>query len=326
MQAIVIPEFGGPEVLRLEKVRAPRPDPRELLVRVEASGVNRADLLQRRGLYPPPPGESEVPGLEFAGVVEEVGGAVSRWRPGDRVMGIVGGGGYAEQVVVDERVAVPVPHGMEMAVAGAIPEVYMTAYDAVFRQAGLEEGETLLIHAVGSGVGTAALQLARRAGARTIGTSRTGAKLERAAEEGLGVGLRGGEGWEAGVMDASGGRGADVILDLVGAPYLAGNQAAIAVGGRHVVVGVPGGSRAGIDLRRLMVRRARLYGTVLRTRNVEEKAALAAEFSDAVLPGFEDGSLRPVIDSVLPVMKAADAHQRMEENRNFGKIVLTWRS
>lgn len=326
MQAIVIPEFGGPEVLQLERVRAPRPGPRELLVRVAASGVNRADLLQRRGLYPPPPGESEVPGLEFAGVVEEVGGTVSRWRPGDRVMGIVGGGGYAERVVVDERVAVAVPEGMEMTVAGAIPEVYMTAYDAVFRQAGLKRRETLLIHAVGSGVGTAALQLASRAGARTIGTSRTGAKLERAAVEGMGVGLRGGEGWEAGVMDATGGRGADVILDLVGAPYLERNQAAIAVGGRHVVVGVPGGSRAGIDLRRLMVRRARLYGTVLRTRGVEEKAALAAEFSDAVLPGFEDGSLRPVIDSVLPVMKAADAHQRMEENRNFGKIVLTWRS
>lgn len=326
MQAIVIPEFGGPEVLQLERVRAPRPGPRELLVRVAASGVNRADLLQRRGLYPPPPGESEVPGLEFAGVVEEVGGTVSRWRPGDRVMGIVGGGGYAERVVVDERVAVAVPEGMEMTVAGAIPEVYMTAYDAVFRQAGLKRRETLLIHAVGSGVGTAALQLASRAGARTIGTSRTAAKLERAAVEGLGVGLWGGEGWEAGVMDATGGRGADVILDLVGAPYLEGNQAAIAVGGRHVVVGVPGGSRAGIDLRRLMVRRARLYGTVLRTRGVEEKAALAAEFSDAVLPGFEDGSLRPVIDSVLPVMKAADAHQRMEENRNFGKIVLTWRS
>ena len=326
MQAIVIPEFGGPEVLRLEKVRAPRPGPRELLVRVEVSGVNRADLLQRRGLYPPPPGESEVPGLEFAGVVEEVGGTVSRWRPGDRVLGIVGGGGYAERVVVDERVVVAVPEGMEMTVAGAIPEVYMTAYDAVFRQAGLMSGETLLIHAVGSGVGTAALQLARRAGVRTIGTSRTGAKLERAAGEGLAVGLRGGEGWAAGVMDATGGRGADVILDLVGAPYLEGNQAAIAVGGRHVVVGVPGGSRAGIDLRRLMVRRARLYGTVLRTRGVEEKAALAAEFSDAVLPGFEDGSLRPVIDRVLPAMKAADAHQRMEENRNFGKIVLTWRS
>ena len=324
MRAVTIPEFGGPDVLRLATVPQPRPDPRELLVRVHTSGVNRAELLQRRGLYPPPPGESEVPGLEFAGVVEEVGGAVTLWRPGDRVMGIVGGGGYAERVVVDERVAVAVPEGMEMTVAGAIPEVYMTAYDAVFRQAGLRRGETLLIHAVGSGVGTAALQLARRARARTIGTSRTGAKLERAAELGLELGLPGGEGWEEGVMDATGGRGADVILDLVGAPYLAGNQAAIAVGGRHVVVGVPGGSRAALDLRRLMVRRARLFGTVLRARSVEEKAALAAEFSEAVMPGFGDGSLQPVIDSVFPVAKAADAQRRMEENRNFGKIVLIW--
>ena len=324
MRAITIPEFGGPEVLRLGTAPRPRPGPREVLVRVRASGVNRADLLQRRGLYPPPPGESEVPGLEFAGVVDEVGGAVTRWRAGDRVMGIVGGGGYAERVVVDERVAVAVPEGAEMAVAGAIPEVYMTAWDAVFRQAGLKREETLLIHAVGSGVGTAALQLARRAGARTIGTSRTGSKLERAAGEGLGVGLRGGEGWEAGVMDATGGRGADVILDLVGAPYLAGNQAAIAVGGRHVVVGVPGGSRAEVDLRRLMVRRARLFGTVLRARGVEEKAALAAEFSEEVLPGFDDGSLRPVIDSAFPVEKAAEAHRRMELNENYGKIVLVW--
>ena len=322
MKAVVIAEFGEPGVLRLERVPAPVPAARELLVRVHASGVNRADLLQRRGLYPPPPGESEVPGLEFAGVVEATGSAVTRWRAGDRVMGIVGGGGYAEQVVVDERVAVAVPEGMETRVAGAIPEVYMTAYDAVFLQAGLQRGETLLIHAVGSGVGTAALQLARRAGARTIGTSRTGAKLERAAELGLDAGVPGGEGWEEGVMDATGGRGADVILDLVGAPYLAGNQAAIAVGGRHVVVGVPGGSRAGIDLRRLMVRRARLFGTVLRARGVEEKAALAAAFADAVLPGFADGTLKPVIDRIYPVEKAAEAHRRMELNRNFGKIVL----
>lgn len=324
MRAITIPGFGGPEVLRLGTVPRPRTGPRDLLVRVHASGVNRADLLQRRGLYPPPPGESEVPGLEFAGVVEAIGSAVTRWRAGDRVMGIVGGGGYAERVVVDERVAVAVPEGMEMVVAGAIPEVYMTAWDAVFRQAGLKRGETLLIHAVGSGVGTAALQLARRAGARTIGTSRTDAKLERAAGEGLGVGLAGGEGWEEGVMDATGGRGADVILDLVGAPYLAGNQAAIAVGGRHVVVGVPGGSRAEVDLRRLMVRRARLFGTVLRARSVEEKAALAVEFAGAALPGFADGALRPVIDSVFPVEKAAEAHRRMELNENFGKIVLVW--
>ena len=333
MRAVVIPQFGEPEVLRLDSVPDPRPAPREVVVRVRTSGVNRADVLQRRGLYPPPPGASEVPGLEFAGVVDEVGEAVTRWRTGDRVMGIVAGGGYAERVAVDERVAVAIPAGMDMTVAGAIPEVYMTAYDAVFRQAALVAGETLLIHAVGSGVGTAALQLARRAGARTIGTSRTESKLERAAAMGLGLGLPGGEAWEAGgggvpgdaaVMRATGGRGADVILDLVGAPYLARNQAATAVGGRHVVVGVPGGSRAGIDLRLLMARRARIFGTVLRARSVEEKADLAREFAESVLPGFVDGTLEPAVDRVFPAARVADAHHRMEANRNFGKIVLSW--
>ena len=324
MRAVLITHFGDAEVLRLDSVPNPEPSSREVLVKVHASGVNRADLLQRRGLYPPPPGESEVPGLEFAGVIEEVGGQVTRWSAGQRVMGIVGGGGYAERVVVDERVALRVPPGMDLTVAGAIPEVYMTAFDAVFRQAGLKSGETLLIHAVGSGVGTAAVQLARRAGARTIGTSRTGAKLERAAEMGLDVGLNGGDAWDEAVMDATGGRGVDVILDLVGAPYLAKNQAAIAVGGRHVVVGVPGGSRAEIDLRALMARRARLFGTVLRARGVAEKAALAREFGAEVVPGFVDGSLVPVIDRVFAVTEAADAHRRMEANRNFGKIVMVW--
>ncbi|MCY4399106.1 MAG: NAD(P)H-quinone oxidoreductase [Gemmatimonadetes bacterium] len=320
----MIPHFGEAEVLRLDSVRDPEPLPREVLVKVHASGVNRADLLQRRGLYPPPPGVSEVPGLEFAGVVEEVGTDVTRWKPGDRVMGIVAGGGYAERVVVDERVAVGVPPGMDLTVAGAIPEVYMTAFDAVFRQAGLTAGEALLVHAVGSGVGTAAVQLARRAGARTIGTSRTPAKLERAAAMGLDVGLNGGEAWVEGVVEATGGRGADVILDLVGGPYLEKNQAAVAVGGRHVVVGVPGGSRAEIDLRALMARRARLFGTVLRARGVVEKAALAKEFGAEVVPGFVDGLLVPVIDRIFPVTEAVDAHLRMEANENFGKIVLVW--
>ena len=324
MRAVVITEFGEPDVLRLDTVPDPQPGPREVAVRVRASGVNRADVLQRRGLYPPPPGASEVPGLEFAGVVEEVGAAASRWRPGDRVMGIVAGGGYAERVVVDERVAVAIPVGMDMTAAGAIPEVYMTAYDAVFRQAGLQRGETLLIHAVGSGVGTAALQLARRAGAHTIGTSRTASKLERAAAMGLGRGLPGGDAWDKTVRDATGGRGADVILDLVGAPYLARNQAAIAVGGRHVVVGVPGGSRAELDLRSLMARRARIFGTVLRARSMEEKAGLAREFTESVLPGFDDGALEPAIDRVFPAAQAADAHRHMEANRNFGKLVLAW--
>ena len=324
MRAVVIPEFGGPEVLRLANVPDPEPLQGEILVRVRASGVNRADLLQRRGLYPPPPGESEVPGLEFAGEVEEAGAGVTRWRKGDRVMGIVGGGGYAERVAVNERVAVAVPEGMPWSMAGAIPEVYMTAFDAVFRQAGLKRGETLLIHAVGSGVGTAAAQLGRRAGAYVIGTSRTAAKVERAVGLGVDLGLDGRGAWERRVGKETGGRGADVILDLVGAPYLARNQAAIAVGGRHVVVGVPGGSRAEIDLRALMARRARLFGTVLRARGVEEKAALAEEFSAEVLPGFPDGRLLPVIDRVYSVSRAADAHRRMEANRNFGKIVMVW--
>ncbi len=324
MRAVLIPEFGEPDVLRLGTACDPRPGPREVVVRVRASGVNRADVLQRRGLYPPPPGASEVPGLEFAGIVEDVGGAVSRWGPGDRVMGIVAGGGYAERVVVDERVAVAIPAGVDTTTAGAIPEVYMTAYDAVFRQAALERGETLLIHAVGSGVGTAALQLARRAGARSIGTSRTASKLERAAAMGLGLGLPGGDAWDEAVRNTTGGRGADVILDLVGAPYLARNQAAIAVGGRHVVVGVPGGSRAELDLRSLMARRARIFGTVLRARSVEEKADLAREFTESVLSGFVDGALEPAIDRVFPAACAADAHRRMEQNRNFGKLVLVW--
>lgn len=324
MRAIVIPEFGEPGVLRLDSVPDPEPSRRKVLVGVRASGVNRADLLQRRGLYPPPPGESEVPGLEFAGIVEAVGPAVTRWRPGDRVMGIVAGGGYAEKVLVDESVAVRVPRGMDLTVAGAIPEVYMTAYDAVFRQARLRRGETVLIHAVGSGVGTAAVQLACRAGAATIGTSRTQSKLARAADLGLGLGLDGGDAWDEDVKAATGGRGANVILDLVGAPYLARNQAATAVGGRHVVVGVPGGSRTGIDLRSLMVRRARLMGTVLRARGVGEKADLARQFTESVLPGFADGTLAPAIDRVFPAARAADAHRRMEANENFGKIVLEW--
>ena len=226
---------------------------------------------------------------------------------------------------------------MAMEAAGAIPEVCMTAYDAVFRLGGLRlatavhpaaardtECGTLLIHAVGSGVGTAALQLARHAGARTIGTSRTPSKLARAAELGLDLGLDSSGQWQLSVMEATVGRGADVILDLVGAPYLARNQAAIAVGGRHVVVGVPGGVRAEVDLRRLMARRATMVGTVLRARSVEEKADLARDFAASVLPCFADGALSPVVDRVLPASRAADAHRCMEANENFGKIVLMW--
>lgn len=324
MRAVIIPNFGGPEVLEVANLPDPQPSEQELVVRVLISGVNRADLLQRRGLYPPPPGASEVPGLEFVGTVEAIGDKVSRWQVGKPVMGIVAGGGYAQRVVVHEDIAIAVPEALDITAAGAVPEVFMTAFDALFCQAGLQPGETVLIHAVGSGVGTAALQLAKRAGAKTIGTSRTPEKLRQAKSLGLDMSLAGDGDWADAVMDATNGKGVEVILDLVGGPYLAGNQRAIASGGRHVVVGVPGGSRTEIDLRLLMVRRAALFGTVLRARPHEEKAQLTEEFELAVLPGLCDGSLKPVVDRIFTAEQAAAAHRYMEANKNFGKILLTW--
>ncbi len=325
MRAVVIATPGDPEVLRLESVADPVPGDGEVLVDVSTSGVNRADLLQRRGAYPAPPGApQDIPGLEFAGTVAGVGPGVARWAEGDAVMGIVAGGGYAERVVVHESVAVSVPDSLDLATAGAVPEVFMTAFDAVFLQADLKAGETLLIHAVGSGVGTAAVQLARRAGARTIGTSRTGAKLEEARALGLEAGIVGDESWADRVLDQTDGRGADVILDLVGGPYLAGNQKVLAPRGRHVVVGVPGGARAEVDLRELMARRGRIMGTVLRARPLAEKAELARRFTEDVVPGLAEGSLRPVIDRILPAAQAPEAHRAMERNENFGKILLSW--
>lgn len=326
MRAVTIDEPGGPEVLRVREVERPRPGRGEVLVRVRASGINRADLLQRQGRYPAPEGwPQEIPGLEYAGTVEEVGPGVTAWSPGEEVMGLVGGGAYAEYVVVGDRTPVRVPEGVALEAAGGIPEVFVTAWDALLRQMGLEAGETLLIHAVGSGVGTAALQLARAAGARTVGTSRTPAKVDRARGLGLDVGIvSGGDGWTDEVRTATGGRGVDVILDLVGAAYLEGNARALAPGGRWIVVGVPGGSRGEIDLRSLMGSRATLRGTVLRARPPEEKATLARAFEERVVPLFERGALRPVVDRVLPADAAGEAHGVMEANENFGKLILDW--
>lgn len=325
MRAVVIVTPGDPDVLRMESVSDPMPGDGEILVAVSTSGVNRADLLQRRGGYPAPPdAPQDIPGLEFAGTVAGVGLGVTRWTEGDAVMGIVAGGGYAERVVVHESVAVTVPGALDLAVAGAVPEVFMTAYDAVFLQAELRAGETLLVHAVGSGVGTAAVQLARRAGAHTIGTSRTESKLEGAAALGLEAGVLGDPDWADRVLDHTDGRGVDVILDLVGGPYLRGNQKVLATRGRHVVVGVPGGARAEVDLRALMARRGRIMGTVLRARPLAEKADLARRFTEDVLPGLAEGSLRPVVDRILPAADAAEAHRAMEGNENFGKILLSW--
>lgn len=325
MRVIRMREAGPPEVL--EAVTAPRPEPGpgEVGIRVAASGVNRADLLQRLGRYPAPEGyPQDILGMEFSGVVDRIGDAVADDWLGRPVMGITGGGAYVSHLIASPDELVTVPDPLDSATAAAIPEVFITAYDAVILQGALAPGETLLVHAVGSGVGTAALQLAGRAGARVIGTSRTAHKLRRAEALGPVHGVLGDEAWPERVMEATDGRGVNVVLDLVGGAYLEGNQHVLAERGRHVVVGIPSGHRGPVDLGLLMRKRAIVRGTVLRSRSKGEKVALARAFSRYVSPGFEDGSLKPVVDRVFPAAEAAAAHRYMEENRNFGKILLVW--
>jgi NADPH2:quinone reductase len=326
MRALVITKPGGPEVLSLEERPVPQPGPGEIRVRVHASALNRADLLQRRGNYPAPPGApADIPGLEYAGEVDAVGEGAGLWAVGNRVMGIVGGGGHAEYVVVHEREGIRIPQNLSWEEAAAIPEVFLTAYDALFRQLDLTMGERLLILAVGSGVGTAALQLASAAGATVIGTSRTAAKLKQAAEMGLEVGVdTSREDLAEAVNQATYGSGVHAVLDLVGGKLLEASLRVVALRGRVVVVGTTGGSKVEVDLGLLLRRRIHLFGTVLRSRPLEEKIALAREFSNAVLPLISSGRIRPVIDSVFPMDAIRSAHERMEENASFGKIVLTW--
>lgn len=326
MRAVVVTRPGGPEVLQLAERPLPEPGPGEIRVRVHASALNRADLLQRRGLYPAPPGApQDVPGLEYAGEVDAVGEGAGLWAVGNRVMGIVGGGGYAEYVVVHEREAMRIPQGLSYEEGAAIPEAFLTAYDALFTRLELLMGERVLIHAVGSGVGTAALQLARAAGAVTIGTSRSPEKLRRAAELGLDVGIdTGREDLPAALESATSGGGVHAVMDLVGGRLLEESLRGLAQGGRVVVVGTVAGSKVELDLGLLLRRRIRIVGTVLRTRPLEEKIALAREFSSTVLPLLSSGKIRPVIDRVVPFTDIADAHRQMEENDTFGKIVLKW--
>lgn len=326
MRAVLMLGKGGPDVLETATVPRPMPGPGQIQVQVASSGVNRADLLQRRGRYPVPPGYPEnILGMEYAGTVAAVGPHVSAWQVGDRVMGLIGGGGYAQYVVVHEREAIPVPDGMELVPAGAVPEVYLTAFDAMFSQMGLTTGESVLIHAVGGGVGTAAVQLARWVGAESFGTSRTVEKLRDARELGLDHGIQGGEKvWSDAVLDITGGRGVDVILDLVGGPYLRENIRALAQKGRIITVGVSGGAKAELNLRGLMAKRGSITGTLLRSRPLEEKATLAREFARVALPALESGMLKPVVDRVYVPEEAPDAHTRMESNQNFGKLLIQW--
>jgi len=318
MRAVVISRAGGPEVLEVRDVPEPEPGPWDIRVDVRASALNRADLLQRRGLYAAPRGAPvDIPGLEVAGVVERVGVHVTRWQTGDRVMAIVGGGGNADRVVVHEREAMSAPPGMELTQVAALPEAFMTAFDAAVLQGGLASGQWLAVNAVGSGVGTAAVQLAKALGARVVASARTPDKIDRARALGLD---HGGPDLVAAAREA--GAQASVLLDLVGGPGLAQALEVLRPCGTAVLVGLLGGARAELPLGLMLQRRLRLVGTVLRSRPLEEKVALARAFEDRVVPLFAAGALAPVVDRVLPLARIADGHRALEAGETFGKVVL----
>jgi tumor protein p53-inducible protein 3 len=319
MRAILVKEQN----LSLGELPDPVPAEGELLVDVRATALNRADLLQRRGLYPPPKGASEVLGLECAGVVAAHGPGGAAVPVGERVMALLPGGGYAERVTIPARMAIPIPEGMSFEQAAAIPEAFLTAREALFTLGRLEPGETVLVHAAAGGVGSAAVQLAHRFGARVIATAGSADKLARVRELGADVGVDyKSEDFAEAVRSATEGRGADVVLDFVGGAYWSKHAACLAVGGRNVVIGLLGGTSAEVNLAQLLQRRTQILGLVMRSRPVSDKIAITQAFIRESLPLFADGRLAPVIDSVYPLVEAAAAHERMEKNENIGKIVL----
>ncbi len=324
MQAIIITQPGPPAVLKLQDIPEPTPDSHQLLVNVHATAVNRADLLQRRGLYPPPPGvRGDVPGLEFAGEVVQVGASVTNFQPGDRVMGLLPGAGYAEKIVTHERLAMPIPANLNFEQAAAIPEVFLTAFDALFLQLQIKTGERLLIHAVGSGVGVAALQLAKNAGVTVFGTAGSDDKLTKAKSLGLEVGVNyRTQNFQEAILNETRGEGVHAIFDMVGASYWEKNIACLAPQGRIILVGLLGGAKVEANLSDIMRKRVRIIGTVLRGRSLAEKIDLTSKFQKQALPLFESGKIKPVIDRVFPLEHAADAHAYMEGNQNFGNIIL----
>ena len=318
---------GGPEVVGLAELPEPAPGRGEVLVRVRAAALNRADLLQRRGLYPPPAGHrDDVPGMELAGEVVACGEGVVAWQPGDRVMAIAAGEAQAELAVAHERMLLRIPPALSFPEAAALPEAGITSHDALFTLGGLRPGATVLVHAAGSGIATTAIQLVRAAGATSIGTSRTAGKLERARELGLDHGLLMSDPprFAGEVRALTGGRGVSIVLELVGGPYLTDDIAALAPGGRIVVIGTMGGREGPLDLPLLMRARGAVVGTMLRPRPLEEKIAASQAFARDVLPLVAAGKVKPVVDLVLPASEARAAHERMEKNASFGKIVLTF--
>ncbi len=324
MRAVVVREPGGPEVLELQEVPDPVPAPGEVVLAVAASAVNRADLLQRQGHYAPPPGAPAWPGLECSGTVAQVGEGVEGWAVGDEACALLSGGGYAERVAVPQGQLLPVPPGVDLVEAAGLPEVACTVWSNVFMLAGLRPGETLLVHGGSSGIGTMAIQLARQVGATVAVTAGSAQKL--AACERLGatvlVNYRE-EDFVAVVRDATGGRGADVVLDNMGASYLARNVDVLATNGRLVVIGLQGGRRGELDLGKLLMKRAAVLATSLRSRPPAEKAAIVASVREHVWPLVADGVVRPVVHTRMPLSEVAQAHRLVESSAHIGKVLLT---
>lgn len=323
MKAAIITQPGGPEVLQIQEVETPEPTGDQVRVRVKASGINRADLLQRAGGYPAPAGSpSNIPGLEFAGVVDAVGPLVRMWQPGQRVMGLAGGGAQAEYILAHEGLLVEIPANLTFVQAASIPEVFMTAHDALFTQAGLRLGERVLIHAAGSGVGTAAIQLAKAVGATVFGTSRTPDKLEKARALGLDFGVAA-QNFAEEIQNLTGGQGVHVVLDFMGASYLEQNLQALGNWGRMVILATMGGTQGNLHIGLLMSKRISVKGVTLRTRTLEEKLSVTRAFATSVLPLLANGQVRPIIERTYPLAEISAAHASMGENLNFGKFVIT---
>ncbi len=323
MKAVIITRPGGPEVLEVQEVTTPEPVGDEVRVRVRAAGINRADLLQRAGYYPPPPGTpTHIPGLEFAGEVDAIGPQVQSWRVGQRVMGLSGGGGQAEYILTREGLLVAIPENLDFIHAAGIPEAFMTAHDALFTQARLSMGERVLIHAIGSGVGSTALQLAKAAGASVFGTSRTPAKLEQARALGLDFALST-QDFAAEIQRLTDQQGVHVVLDFVGADYLEQNLRSLHNWGRMVILATLGGTQGELPIGLLMGKRLTIKGVTLRTRTLEEKLSVTRAFATGVLPLLASGKVKPIIERVYPITEISQAHMQMEENQNFGKLIVT---
>ena len=325
MKAIVITKRGGIEALEIREVPTPEPRGEQVLIRVRACGLNRADLMQAKGHYPAPPGvPADIPGLEYAGEVEALGpDATGPLKVGDRVFGIVSGGGQAEYVVSHERMVVPIPANLDFEAAAAVPEVFLTAHDALELQANVKAGEKVLIHAAGSGVGSAAVQVAHAMGCVVFGTSRTADKLEQAKKLGLDHGIdASAEDFAQAIDRLTGGAGVDVVIDFLGGPALAGNLASLGTKGRLVVVGLLGGNAAPMDLLTILRKRLTVVGTTLRARPIEEKIGVTRRFADRVVPWLERGLVRPVVDRVFAFDDFGAAQARVESNLGFGKVIL----